>query len=214
MKNCVFARIAALCSVAGLAGTAVAAPLNLQLENDPDIVAGFIDVVYDADSNDLFVDGFALEIDDDGVGMALPITGDALFTIDASIDEMGEASIGSLTITGLVAGLGFGSGTLLSATLIDFGFTATRGGTILEFLWQITGGDAAGLYGGVGAQAGTILTGSKFPGSWAGSWSNLDDDEPGTGGGNADTAPLVPAPMSAGVLALFAGAAVRRRRSA
>lgn len=215
MRTCLMASAAfaatGLITVSGVQG----GMLGLQLENSPDIVAQFIDVEYDADApaDQLRVNGFALELDEDGVAPTLAILGDAPFIITATVNTSGVASGGTLTIGGTIPSLGFASGTLLTATLADFGSPMGTDGTI-EFLWVVTGGDAAGLYGGVGAQAGTLLTQANFPGSWANDWDNLDGG-PGTGSAVADTATLVPAPGSAlfGAM-LLAGCAGRRRRSA
>ena len=57
--------------LAGVTG-AQAAPLGLTLFDTPDIVSSFIDVVYDAGSNSLTANGFALQLDD---GSANPIAG-------------------------------------------------------------------------------------------------------------------------------------------
>ncbi len=183
------------------APAASGAELNLSLEL-PDVLSQFIDVDYDAGTNQFTATGFALELDDDGVGAAEAIAG-GTFDLTATIDAGGNLGGGTITIGGTVAALGFNSGTLLTGTLTDFGFP-DAGGDPLEFLFDVTGGDLAALY--AGRPGGVILAGGTgFNGSFA---TNF------TGGGttSADTAP-VPTP---GAL-VFIGAAglglcARRRR--
>jgi hypothetical protein len=138
----------------GAGSQAQAAPLNLTLLDTPDIVSSFIDVNYDAAGDTFSANGFALELDDDGSVPAEAITG-GTFDLTAFIDGSGSLSSGSLTIGGTVASLGFNSGTLLTGNLTAFGFP-DLGGDPLEFLFDVTGGDAAGLYGAIG---GILLTG-------------------------------------------------------
>jgi MYXO-CTERM domain-containing protein len=187
-------------------GTARAELLDLQLLDFPDIAAGFIDVVYNANTDALSVSGFALLFDDDGMGPSEDIVA-GTFNISAVIDGLGNPVSGTLSVGGNV--LGFGP-SLLTGTLSDFGFP-NGGGPLFEFLFTVTGGDlAAPYYGGVGAQVGVKLSAFPFNGSFAQSFDNLDAGEPGTGTAVADLAPL-PAPGVLGLLAL-AGLGGRRRR--
>lgn len=162
-----------------------AAPLNLTLNNTPDIVSSFIDVTYDSGTDSLTASGFAFELDDDGSVPAEAIS-NGTFDLSATIDEFGTMTSGSLTIGGTVASLGFNSGTLLTGTLTAFGFRDS-GGDPLEFLFDVTGGDAAGLYGGGSIPGGIILSDTGFTGSFA---SNFNSST-----GVADVAP-VPLPAA------------------
>jgi len=185
----------------GWIGVASATPLNL-LTLPPDVFSSLIQVDYDATGDTLTAVGTALTFDDDGVGPQVPITA-GTFNLAATVDAAGAASGGSLTIAGTIPGLGFNSGTLLTGTLSSFGFP-DAGGDPLEFIFNVTGGDAASLYG---ATANVVLTGAALPATlFASDFSN-------DGLGQSDTA--VPEP-SAAALAL-AGAlgfgAARRRRS-
>jgi len=170
-----------------LASPVRAASLNLVLQRAPDIVSGFIDVSYNS-TTDLFdASGFALELNDDDVGAPEPIVG-GTFDLDASINGSGVLGSGTIAIGGTVPSLGFNSGTLLTGTLNDFGFPTT--GDPLEFLFSVTGGDAAGLYGA--GPIGVILSnGSGFEGTFTSSFDNA-----GTAGATADVAPVVPLPGS------------------
>ena len=135
-----------------------AAPLNLTLLDTPDIVSDFIDVTYDAAGDSFVATGFARELDDDGSVLPENIV-NGTFNLAATIDAAGNLVSGSLTIGGTVASLGFNSGTLLTGDLTAFGDP-------LEFLFDVTGGDAAGLYGGVGSVGGVIKDVTGFTGDF------------------------------------------------
>jgi len=173
-----------------LGSVAQAAPLGLTLNDFPDIVSAFIDVTYNATSDTLNANGFAEELDDDGSVPAEAIAGGS-FSLTATIDASGALSAGSLSIGGTVASLGFNSGTLLTGTLTAFGFP-DAGGDPLEFLFDVTGGDAAALYGGGSIPGGIILSDSGFPGSFDSNFDNLVD---GVGSGVSDTG-VVPLPAA------------------
>ena len=114
---------------------------------------------------------------------AAPILG-GTYDILANIDDAGNLVAGLIAIEGTVPSLGFNSDVLLTGVLTDFGFRPA-GGDPLEFLFEVNGGDAAALYGGVGALAGTKLTnvGAGFPGNF------LNDFE-GSGFSTSNTAPV------------------------
>ena len=176
-----------------LSASAHAAPLNLTLFDFPDIVSTFIDVTYDAGTDSFVASGFALELDDDGSVPAEAIDG-GTFDLSASIDSSGSLSGGALTIGGTVASLGFISGTLLTGSLTAFGFP-NAGGDPLEFLFDVTGGDAASLYGGGSIPGGIILSATGFTGDFTSDFDNLFSGNPGTGSGVANVAP-VPLPAA------------------
>jgi hypothetical protein len=142
--------------------TVQATPLNLTLAPFPDISSGFITLTYDAGSGAFNATGFAFTLEHDGVPGAEFINS-GTFTINALISNAGVLSPGgTLVIGGDVPTLGFPGPTLLSGNLTALGFPDS-GGDPLEFLFTVTGGDAAGLYGGIGAVAGIILTQTNFP---------------------------------------------------
>jgi len=171
-----------------------ATPLNLILFDSPDIMAGFIDVTYDA-GDDLFVaDGFALELDDDGVGDPFQIAGGTM-NITATINDSGTLVSGTVTYGGTVSSLGYTSGTLLTGNLTAFGFGDA--GDPFEFLFDVTGGSAQDLFGGIGSLAGLILSVTGFDGSFTLDFDNLIAGLPGTGSGvnNAGVPVSEPATM-------------------
>jgi hypothetical protein len=97
------------------------------------------------------------------------------FDINANINFNAQTASGTLSIGGTIAGLGFNSGTLLTGTFNSALASQTFGagpGDPLEFLFTVTGGDAAALYGGVGSTAGVILSQSGYTGSFAGNFSS------------------------------------------
>jgi len=147
--------------------TVRAIPLDLTLSDFPQISTFFIDVDYKKNQDSFTADGTPLEFDNDGIGLP-EIISNGTYNITATIDELGNASGGSLTIGGSVATLGFTSGTLLTGNLTDFGFP-DAGGDPLEFLFDVTGGDAASLFGTV---VGVILSDSGFNGTFASNFKN------------------------------------------
>ena len=168
----------------GVTGPAQASLLNL-IPEEPDIFSSFTDVSYNAGTDILNASGFAISLDDDGVGLSEPIAG-GTFDLTAMIDASGTLSGGTISILGTVGGAV--SGTLLTGTLTDIGFN-DAGGDPLEFLFSVTGGDLAGLYGGTG---GIILTGTGFT-SWVTSFQNAPFS------GMSDTFAVSPVPVPAAV---------------
>ncbi|WP_371375145.1 hypothetical protein [Thalassotalea aquiviva] len=130
-----------------------------QTPEDPDIASSFINTTYvgDADSGTLTASGLAVRLTNLGVGSSIT---DGSFNITADIMANAGTASGSLEIGGTIASLGFNSGNLLTGTLAMIGGPSMN----LNFLFEITGGDAAVLYGGIGAFAGVIMSGSGFDG--------------------------------------------------
>ena len=143
-----------------VATTGRAAPLDITLNSEPDIFADFLNVNYNAANDLLSVSGSVANLTTGGVMNGID---NGTFDLTANIDGSGGLNSGSFSIGGTIAGLDFKSSTLLTGTLTDFGFDA-MGGDPLEFLFTATGGDALGLYSGLG---GIILSGSNFGGSFA-----------------------------------------------
>jgi hypothetical protein len=200
--------LTSLVVVAGASRSANAG-LDLQLQQTPDFFAGFIDVNYNSSTDVFTASGFTFELDDDGVGPAESVQ-NGTFIINASINVSGVLTSGTLGIGGTIPALGFNSGTLLTGNLVNFGFPS-QGAAPLEFALQVTGGDAASLFGTI--PTGIILSGDTgFGGTFASSFNNLSGDIPGTGAAIMDAAPIVPLPSSL-LLALGGlGAAVAGRR--
>lgn len=195
----------------GIACNAQAASLGFTLLDVPDIASFNIDVAYDAGTDTLTATGFALTIDYSETDPAENIT-DGSFSVVATIDSTGAISGGTVTITGTVPVLGFNSGTLLTGDLTDFGFP-DAGGDPLEFLFDVTGGDAAALYGDKGGikLIAFAPAGGGFTGDWTTDWDNLGPF--GFGTGEADTAAVpVPAPLLLLLSALIGVGVSSRRR--
>lgn len=177
--------------------TVNAAPLGLVLNDYPDITSIFLDMSYNAGSNAFSVTGFSATIDEDGVGPVLDFDAFGTFDISATIDNSGAPLGGTLTITGdLTSTLGV-SGTLLTGSLVDFGwFGTTR--DVFEFLFSVTGGALAtpAYYGSPGTLTGVIYdTGEDvFNGDFDSSFSSS-----GFGSGFSDTAPI-PEPFTLSLL--------------
>lgn len=208
-----FRQLLGVCfGLTALCGTARGDLLNLTFLPEPDFMASFIDVTYDAASDAFLASGFTSQLN----GTDLDAT-DGLFSISATIDGSGVLGTGgTLSIGGAIGGAG---PSLLTGDLTDFGFRPIPGGDPFEFLFDVTGGDLAGLFGGIGAQGGIILSAfGGFDGSFASSFDNLMDfgfgSMAGTGLGVADVA-LIPEPASImlGMIGMGMIAGVRRRFS-
>ena len=154
--------------------------------------------------------GFARELSTDGVSTPEEIDSGG-FDLTAEIDDVGELVSGTLSITGTIASLGFESGTLLTGDLTDFGFP-TGGGSILEFTFDVTGGDLEAEYDG--RSGGIIAGGTGFGGSFDSDFDNLMMGIGGTGTGSSNTAPI-PEPGTLALLSAALGglAYVGRRRA-
>lgn len=127
---------------------------------------------------------------------------DATFELMAIFtDPTSAPTSGSLTIGGTIPDKFFTSGTLLTGELESFG-TGSPGGDPLEFLFRVTGGDAAALFGD---EAGVILSGTGFNG-------NLAALMPMMGQSVADTYSTVPEPGTMWLL-MLAGFVVHARRA-
>ena len=188
---------------------AQAAPLNLTLNDFPDIASFSIDVTYDAASDLLTAYGTASQLDDDGSISAEDISVGS-FLIEATTDNSGKLSSGTLTIEGTVSSLGFTTDTLLTGDLTAFGFNGPD--DPFEFLLAVTGGDALELYGSGSVPAGVILTQTGFSGNFTEDFNNLGLSGTGSGSGMSNTAP-VPVPgtlllLGSGLMGLDA---VRRK---
>ena len=201
--------LVAMCPWALLVAPAQGAPLFLDLFDFPDIASGFIDVTYTANTDTFLASGFALEIDDDGVGPAIPVQ-NGTFDLTATIDDAGSLGPGgTLAIGGTVPSLGFNSGTLLLGDLTAFGFPI-GGGDPLEFGFDVTGGDAAGLYSTRSGRGGVILSFTGFGGLFTQDFDNLISGNAGTGTAVVNVEEEVPLPgalhaglMVLGLLGLF-----------
>ncbi len=159
-----------------------AAPLNLELADDPDIMSDWINVSYNAETQRFTANGVAMTYYD---GNTQEDINGGNFEISAIIDNDGNLISGNLTIGGTVPTLtGLNSGTLLIGELNGeyFGF----GANLLEFTFTPNGGDAKDDFIAVNPLGGVLLTYgmfSSFPGSFTNNFSNL-------GMGYCDTAPV------------------------
>ena len=141
----------------------------------PNISSAFINVDYNGNdtTGTLTASGFAQSLTPPG-SPAGNIAG-GTFNINSTINSSAETASGTLSIGGTIASQGFNSGTLLTGT-----FSSTAGnpafgggpGDPLEFLFNITGGDAAGIYGGIGATSSVILDQSGYTGSFESNFSS------------------------------------------
>ncbi|NND00238.1 MAG: hypothetical protein HKN85_08655 [Gammaproteobacteria bacterium] len=140
------------------AAPVMATPLNLNLAETPDIVSSFLSVNYDSIAQVLTVDGFATQLDLDGIAPGDMITdvvggtNPGLFNLTATVDNAGVFQSGSFSIFGSV--LGAAPTTLISGILTAMGTDVST----LEFLFGVTGGSYEATFGGIGAIGGIIIS--------------------------------------------------------
>lgn len=173
-------------AVASLGTAATAAPLNLVLQPKPDIFSNGIQVDYDAGTMAFSAIGTSLTINDPNTVLL------GSFLLMAQIDNSGNLISGSLDITDSSAV------SVLTGTAYAFGFSALEP---FEFLFKVTGGSMAGLFGG---SVGVIMNQTGVGAS------DFSADFSGNGGGVSDTAPT-PEPASILMLASALGLVAARR---
>jgi len=186
-----------------LSGTAQAFSSLGLTGGTPDIISSFLDVTYTRTN----VDGGTLTAESAFSGLTAVLdppgspAGDitnATFDLFADVNFNAQTATGNLTLGGDFGGF---SGDLLTGSLNSTASAptfGTPGGETLEFIFNVTGGELADLFGDT---AGVILSNSGYTGSF---------DNTGFMGGTlvndfttqADTFGIVPAP---GTLVLLAG---------
>lgn len=191
------------------------ASMDLILADTPDIFSSFIDLSYDDPVDDLLqADGYAYQLKDNaGVTRNIQSADNPFapgsFTLRATIDASGQLqSGGTVDFGGVVPDLGYTSGSILTGNVTALGYG--QASEPLEFLFEVTGGDAAELFGGVSAVAGLILHTRAFPGDFSGPFYNDD--------GTSNAGHVVPEPATTVIWPLLGTAAAaftwrRRRRS-
>ena len=197
----------------------------------PDIASFSIDFTYNASSHILAASGMAVCIsvgDPESPDNPIVFDEDSLlngtFLLSAIVDNAGVASSGSLIMGGKVLGYGE-TGPLLTANNISYFnsfFTTTlnpnRDFAMFEFVFDITGGEMADMFGGLGAQVYIDLTwvqpaAGVAQSQFTGNFDNLVGVNyfgEGTGNAMADTVPVIPEPIT--VLLLGLGAVLARKK--
>lgn len=203
-----------------LAPAAFATPLDITIAPQPRITAESLHVHYTTDDQKLDVQGVAWSYISPTIDMDRFPDGtmiwDGILKICAFIDDMGNIIVNEddeLEITGWAATR---TDTLLTGDLTAFGFpdSPPPGEVVMwEFLFEITGGELAEHFGGVGAEVGVKINdpSTTFDGSFdVDFWT--DPTDTGTG----DTGPpMVPEPNVAMLLGLgLAGVGLASRRRA
>lgn len=204
MKNCLKHLIGVSLMSLACAGSAGATSLNLSYPSSPDIFASGLSLSYTASSGVLNMSGdvslftflnqppYTIQYTPDtnspnygGVGK---------FALSAVVDSSGNATSGTFSVGGFIAGItgstlpGNGNAggdaldfSLLTGNLLQFGFQPSPDGK-LEFVFQVTGGDLAPLYGPnalmVFNQFGDPTdTGIGFPGTFEADFTTGDPNE-------------------------------------
>jgi len=200
----------ALCQF-GLFAPQAEASLDLILEDAPDISVAYIDISYNADTDQLVAFGYPAQFKASSGSPSIDITDTTRrFDLTAEIDESGNLATGSLSIQAKIPDLGFYGDTLLTGNLTALGFPS-GGGDPIEFLFEVTGGDAGPLYTAAGYAGGIILSYTGLTSKlFSSSFSN-------TSMGQANVGAVVPEPMSMVVWLLLAACVAAgwwRRRAA
>ncbi len=176
------------------------------IEDGPTLLTQSLLVAYDVDSDTLFIRGFNASLDEGNGDRSVEGTGVAV-AVDLFFGR-GGATLGTFQIAGTILSMGYDSGLLLSGEITNFGFPEFEesGGVdtnILQFAINITGGDAAGLFGN---ELAFLVNGTGFPGGFGADWVN-------DGNGSGLAGQLAPVPLPATVwLMLCALAALGKRR--
>lgn len=184
--------VAALSYFAVGQAEAIVGPLDLALFNTPDLAVQFAQVSYDAGADTLTINGLPSVFELDELSGQISPSNIGTFSLSASIDEFGALSSGSFIIDVDFAGIG--SGIFLTGDITDFGADATGGAEKLEFLFDVTGGYAASIYGESG---GMIMTETGYQGTFSENWNNNifgPIQSPFVGDGLIDVANVVPEP--------------------
>lgn len=208
-----FLQVVVLFSSVFAATQAQAAFLSLNLTpGTTDIGSAFVSVTYtvNAGIGTLTARGQAQQLTPSAQGGSPNIQNADFFTsfsLAATINNNNMTATGSLTISGETPADGFTSGTLLTGTLNAFGVGATDP---LEFLFDVTGGDAAGLFG---PTAGVSLIFSGYSGNLLNNFSTSFTTVADTFSTSTVVNPA-PEPSSLGLMLLVAFAVSLRHRSA
>ena len=179
VKSSIWSRVVLGAMLLGMSISSQASLMKLELEDSPDLLSSKIST--DFSGNFFQVQGFAsqLKIDTTTYNIAAgdPNNTNAFdYNITATIDGNGNLSLGELIIGGNISDLGFNNNNLLKGTLTKLSFddaTSNNAGT-LEFLFTVSGGDAASYFGGIGGTGGIILFNTGFNGNWTNSFSTAD----------------------------------------
>jgi hypothetical protein len=203
---------------AGLSATLPATPINMPTVAPPDVFAFGMGFSYDATTKVLYGSGWAGSFVDNTNSLHFfdftPPAPTPTLTINALINNDGSLVSGTLSVVGSLPTLGGGvSGTLITGTLIAFGFNdpPAASGDPLQFLFQLNG---PGLlnYMYPSGRAGFTAAGTGPSNNYAANWDNV-----GVGSsafGDLQDAPI-PEPSSLLLMGSGLGAALlwRRRRN-
>ena len=195
---------------AGMVSSTVSGTLNSSLEqstSEPDISATLLNSSYvgDASGGHFHADSvFSSLTWTDGSGTTAQAIDNGAFNLEADINLTAGTAFGNLTINGTVGSLGWGSGTLLTATLAQVGGP----GMALNFIFNVTGGDASGAFGDT---IGVIMGFTGYNGI-ASFGANFNSGDPMAMNAQANTFVAVPAPGTLALMLIGFGALAYRRK--
>ena len=201
-----------------LAATAAQAALLNLTKTTPDITAASVNVNYVAATSMFTATGFSSAYDLDGISppdFSISAGGvpSQQFLISMTVNNATGALVsGTVAVNGTIPALGANSGSLLTGTLTNFGFMNPPGGTLFEFLFNVTGGDLLPAFGPLHT-GGIILNatqngGTPFTGVFTSNFFNTASTAPALGTADAF---FVPEPGSLSLLTISGFAAVGAR---
>jgi len=187
VKNSMWSRVVLGAMLLGMSISSQASLAGFDLQDSPDISALALTTNYFSSSEVFEATGFASELTYNGFTYQISSTSNTPeYILEANINDSGVFTAGVSSFieiggvlssntsntnnNGLPAGYTASSSSLLSGKLTQFGSDTG----ILYFLFEVTGGDAAGLFGGFGSIGAIILRGSGFSMDWAESFSRVD----------------------------------------
>jgi len=211
MKRSIGVVILVLCGC----GLASATPLNLTFAALPDLFTNQITGIYNVGTSALTIEGLSVSLQTTAaipscastacsISNSAPLGFGGNFLINASVNSSGNLIAGTdnLTVTGNIATLGDGT-PLLTANLDQFGYTTGAQAGVYDFVFTITGGSVASVYGGTGQLLDVIVSdggANGLPGVFTSSFTT-------TTLGAADIkAPATPEPAS--MLLLLSGGGI------
>jgi hypothetical protein len=191
-KGSVWSRVVLGAMMLGMSISSQAGLIGVNLDDSPDLLTTSITTQFDMSF--FQVSGYASQLKLGAITHSItpgdPNNVNAFdYNITATILADGTLVMGDLVIGGNIAGLNYLGNNLLTGSLTMLGFddTMSNAGT-LDFLFKVTGGEAAAHFGGVGSTGGIILAFTGFDGSWMSSF--------GSQATLADTGVAVPEPTS------------------
>lgn len=193
-----------------MSSTAYGASVPLTLHDTPTINAQSIGIIYTAATGQLVATGDATDFSVYADAQKLDIE-QGEFNLSAAISADGALENGKISVMGRIPSLDYYSGIILSGELVSFDMQEVNESP-LTFMFEVTGGDAAELYGD--RPMGIVIAGSGFAGDFEENFNNLLGEDATLGSASAAIAPTpIPAAVWLFGTGLLGIAAFVRRKA-